>query len=89
MAEVPTPAITFEEDLTVGPLQRAAPPLVVTQHMEPTRRFVILNSQGSYLMNKLTPADQLKHLLLSNSGPDCEEVQAFFKLHKVRQLWRK
>ena len=80
--------MTFEEEATQGPLQRAAPPLVVTQHMEPTRRFVVLNSQGSYLINKFTPADQLKHLLLSNSGPDAEEVQAFFKLHKVEMfLW--
>ena len=64
-------------------MPRAAPPLVVTQHMEPTRRFVLLNSQGSYLMNKLTPAAQLKQLLLTNSGADADEVQAFFKLHKV------
>ena len=35
-------------------------------------------------MNKLTPADQLKQLLLAASGPDTEEVHSFFKLHKVR-----
>ena len=34
-------------------------------------------------MNKLTPADQLKQLLLAGNGPDTEQVQAFFKLHKV------
>ena len=35
------------------------------------------------MINKLTPADQLKTLLLAGHGPDTEDVQSFFKLHKV------
>ncbi|XP_013406007.1 nuclear pore complex protein Nup155 [Lingula anatina] len=61
------------------------PPLVVTQHMEPVRRFVLLTAQGSHLMNKLRPVDQLRQLLLNNNGPDSEEVKAFFKLHRADQ----
>ena len=42
-----------------------------------------ISPQGSYVINKLTPADQLKTLLLAGHGPDTEDVQSFFKLHKV------
>ncbi len=86
LTEVPMHNINYEEEtLGKGPLQRCNPPLVVTQHMEPPRRFVLINSQGSYLMNKLSPADQLKQLLLANNGPNSPEVQAFFKLHQEDQ----
>jgi len=82
LAEVP---MSGEESPSDGPLQRADPPLVVTQHLEPPRQFVILNSQGSCIVNKLSPADQLKQLLLTHGGPEAQQVQAFFKLHKEEQ----
>ena len=38
--------------------------------------------QGSYLLKKLRPVDQLQQLLL-RAGSDSDQVEAFFKLHKV------
>ena len=37
--------------------------------------------QGSYLLTKQEPMDQLRQLLL-NYGPDSEDVKSFFNLHK-------
>ncbi|XP_014679572.1 PREDICTED: nuclear pore complex protein Nup155-like, partial [Priapulus caudatus] len=65
--------------------RRPDPPAVVTQHVFPPRRFVILTRQGSYLFDLLRPVDQLKQLLVRNSGPDCEAVKAFFTLHQEAQ----
>ncbi|XP_070562899.1 nuclear pore complex protein Nup155-like [Ptychodera flava] len=64
------------------PEQLPEPPAVVVQHMLPHRRFVLLSSQGSHLFNVLSPAEQLRQLLLENGGPDNPDVEAFFKLHK-------
>ena len=48
LAELPMSVPQFDTcNNQQGPLQRAEPPLVVIQHMEPTRRFVLLNSQVS------------------------------------------
>ena len=48
LAELPMSVPQFDTwNNQQGPLPRAEPPLVVTQHMEPTRRFVLLNSQVS------------------------------------------
>ncbi|XP_077981190.1 nuclear pore complex protein Nup155-like [Glandiceps talaboti] len=58
------------------------PPAVVTQHVLPFRRFVLLSSQGSHIFDVLSPAEQLRQLLHQNLGPDNADVEAFFKLHK-------
>ena len=42
-----------------------------------------LAPQGSYLLTKQRPVDQLRQLLLT-SGTDSGDVKAFFKLHGVR-----
>ena len=63
------------------PGTKAEPPMVVTQHGQPDRKLVIINSQGSYVFTKESPADQLRHLLLQ-TGPDSEETRAYFNLHK-------
>lgn len=39
--------------------------------------------QGSHILSKLRPVDQLRQLLIDCQGPDAEEVKAFFRLHKV------
>ena len=44
MAEIPTGIPKLEGD-QMGVLPRAEPPLVVTQHMDPERKFVLINSQ--------------------------------------------
>lgn len=36
------------------------------------------------MFHKLRPVDQLRHLLVSNTGGDGEEIERFFKLHQVR-----
>ncbi|KAL4235731.1 hypothetical protein ACF0H5_004123 [Mactra antiquata] len=61
------------------------PPVVVTQHAKPARKFVILSAQGSHIMSKLRPVDQLRQLLIDCQGPDADEVKAFFRLHKIEQ----
>lgn len=61
------------------------PPLLVTQHMEYPRQFVLLSAQGSHIIVKPRPVDQLRQLLLDNNGPDCEAVKTFFSVHKETQ----
>ena len=39
--------------------------------------------QGSHIFHKLRPVDQLRHLLVSGTGGESEEVERFFKLHRV------
>lgn len=46
---------------------------------------VVYLFQGSYVVTRLRPVDQLRQLMLNNSGPDCREVENFFRLHKVCQ----
>ncbi|NXK61143.1 NU155 protein, partial [Sylvietta virens] len=60
-------------------------PVVVQQHMLPPKKFVLLSAQGSFMFNKLRPVDQLRHLLVSNTGGDGEEIERFFKLHQEDQ----
>uniref|UniRef100_A0A8C0USG7 Nuclear pore complex protein Nup155 n=1 Tax=Cyanistes caeruleus TaxID=156563 RepID=A0A8C0USG7_CYACU len=60
-------------------------PVVVQQHMLPPKRFVLLSAQGSFMFHKLRPVDQLRHLLVSNTGGDGEEIERFFKLHQEDQ----
>ncbi|KAK2140069.1 hypothetical protein LSH36_1494g00009 [Paralvinella palmiformis] len=57
------------------------PPAVVTQHMRSNRKFVIINSQGSYILTKQNPSDKLRQLLL-NFGPTSVEVEAYFQRHQ-------
>ncbi|KAK3595250.1 hypothetical protein CHS0354_010857 [Potamilus streckersoni] len=61
------------------------PPVVVSQHAEAPRKLVLLNAQGSYILHKMRPVDQLRQLLIDFQGPDSEEVKAFFRLHKIEQ----
>lgn len=39
--------------------------------------------QGSHIFQKLRPVDQLRHLLVSCAGGESEEIERFFKLHRV------
>lgn len=67
-----------------SPITRhARPPVVVTQHAESPRQLVLLTTHGSYLLTKLRPVDQLRHLLETERGTGGEAVEAFFRLHKV------
>lgn len=43
----------------------------------------IIVFQGSFILRKPRPVDQLYKLLLDNKGPEAEAVKAFFMIHKV------
>lgn len=42
--------------------------------------------KGSHIFQKLRPVDQLRHLLVSCVGGESEEVERFFKLHRVQSI---
>ncbi|KAK7100912.1 nuclear pore complex protein Nup155-like [Littorina saxatilis] len=65
--------------------QRPDPPVVVSQHLESPRRFIILTAQGCQILRKLRPVEQLQSMLMDCGGPDAEEVKAFFRLHRLDQ----
>ena len=44
--------------------------------------MILFYFQGSYILTKQQPVDQLRQQLLSH-GPDSPDVKAYFKLHKV------
>ncbi|XP_050400754.1 nuclear pore complex protein Nup155 isoform X1 [Patella vulgata] len=85
MAEVPWSSIINNDSGRTGRIEKADPPIVVQQHIEPCRRFIILSSQGSHIFQKLRPVEQLQQLLIDSQGPDSEEVKGFFRLHRVEQ----
>uniref|UniRef100_A0A673ZGX3 Nuclear pore complex protein Nup155 n=1 Tax=Salmo trutta TaxID=8032 RepID=A0A673ZGX3_SALTR len=60
-------------------------PVVVQQHNVPPQKFVLLSAKGSHIFHKLRPVDQLRHLLVSGTGGESEEVKRFFKLHREEQ----
>ena len=77
------------EAIQVGEQEAASsptplPPTVVTQHAHPPRQFVLVGTQGSYLISKQRPVDQLQFLLEAGKGGGSDAVGAFFKLHRVR-----
>lgn len=61
------------------------PPLVVTQHVRPPRRFILLTTQGCYVITRLRPVDQLQSLFETSKGAAGDAVQSFFALHKEVQ----
>lgn len=61
------------------------PPLVVRQHAEPPRKYIVLTAQGAHILLKLRPVDILRQLLIDSNGPDGEAVKAFFMLQKEDQ----
>ncbi|KAK9883024.1 hypothetical protein WA026_001236 [Henosepilachna vigintioctopunctata] len=60
-------------------------PLVVRQHYEPPRKYVVLTSQGVHILLKYRPVDLLKQLLLEGRGPDSETVKSFFVIETEDQ----
>uniref|UniRef100_A0A3Q3WJ45 Uncharacterized protein n=1 Tax=Mola mola TaxID=94237 RepID=A0A3Q3WJ45_MOLML len=60
-------------------------PVVVQQHNTPPQKFVLLSAKGSHIFQKLRPVDQLRHLLVSCTGGESEDVERFFKLHREEQ----
>ncbi|KAK6639409.1 hypothetical protein RUM43_007682 [Polyplax serrata] len=61
------------------------PPLVVRQHMEPPRKFVLLTAQGAQVITKLRPVDLLRQFLIESRGPDSEAIKSYFQVQKEEQ----
>ncbi|KAG8179998.1 hypothetical protein JTE90_020953 [Oedothorax gibbosus] len=78
-SKLPVPILKKNTEITCDP------PILVTQHREPSRQFVFLSTQGSFILRKPRPVDQLYKLLLEHKGPDSEAVKAFFMIHKESQ----
>ncbi|XP_075250052.1 nuclear pore complex protein Nup155-like [Convolutriloba macropyga] len=51
---------------------------LVEQFYSEREKFVMLNATSTLLVEKLRPVDQLRELLLDNSGADNDQVQLFF-----------
>ncbi|BFZ16747.1 hypothetical protein BsWGS_19786 [Bradybaena similaris] len=69
----------------ISAISRPDSPAVVTQHVLPPRKFVVLGAQGIHIIQKLRPLEQLRQLMIECGGPDAEQVKAFFRLHKLDQ----
>lgn len=55
------------------------PPLVVRQHYEPAKKFVVLTPQGAEILMISRPVDVLRQLLIDSNGPDSEAVKLYFR----------
>ncbi|XP_077354036.1 nuclear pore complex protein Nup155 isoform X2 [Festucalex cinctus] len=60
-------------------------PVVVLQHSIAPQKFVILSAKGCHIFHKISPVEQLRHLLVSCTGGESEEIERFFKLHREEQ----
>ena len=45
--------------------------------------------QGCHVFYKLRPVDQLRHILEITSDPECEMIEAFFRIYKVSDKSRR
>ncbi|XP_014205239.1 nuclear pore complex protein Nup155 [Copidosoma floridanum] len=61
------------------------PPLLVRQHMEPPRKFILLTAQGAIVLIQMRPVDILRQLLLEQRGPDTDAVRAYFQTQSPEQ----
>lgn len=61
------------------------PPLVVKQHFEERRKFILLTSDGVHIFHKYRPIDQLHLLLMENQGSESPAVRSFFQSTKLTE----
>lgn len=61
------------------------PPLVVRQHADPPKRYVVLTSHSVQIFIKLRPVDLLKQILKDSRGQDTTALKAFFTIQKEAQ----
>ncbi|CAG9854038.1 unnamed protein product [Phyllotreta striolata] len=83
------PALAISEARSASPLQikdvHEAPPLVVRQHAEPPKKYIVLTSHSIQIFIKLRPVDVLKQILKDSHGQDTEALKAFFTIQKEDQ----
>lgn len=53
-------------------------PIIVRQHTEPPRKFVVLTNQGAHIFLKQRPVDILKDILTACAGLDTDPIKTFF-----------
>ena len=61
------------------------PPLIVKQHFEERRKFVLLTSEGVFIFYKQRPIDQLSLILSETQSPDSPVVRSFFQSTKLTE----
>lgn len=61
------------------------PPLIVKQHYEERRKFVLLTSEGVFIIHKQRPIDQLSLLLQETQNPESPAVRSFFQSTKLTE----
>lgn len=76
--------VKYPTNILLQPTQQV-PPLVVRQHSEPPRKYVILTAQGAHIMIKQRPVDLLKQLLLDTRALDTDILKAFFSIQQEEQ----
>ncbi|XP_066922124.1 nuclear pore complex protein Nup155-like [Clytia hemisphaerica] len=61
------------------------PPAIVTEHVHPPRRFILLSAQGSHIITTLRPVEQLQSALSSGYGADSDLIAAYFQQYGTTQ----
>ncbi|XP_056648274.1 nuclear pore complex protein Nup154 [Diorhabda sublineata] len=83
------PALAISEVRSTMPLQlpdnQEAPPLVVRQHAEPPKKYIVLTSHSVQIFIKLRPVDILNQILKDSHGQDTEALKTFFAIQKEDQ----
>ncbi|XP_065180530.1 nuclear pore complex protein Nup155-like [Sycon ciliatum] len=64
---------------------RSEPPLILSQHVKPAPTFVLLTAQGTSIVTKLRPVDQLEQLLVDSAGSDTSALRSFFRLYQAHE----
>lgn len=59
--------------------------MVVRQHAELPKKYVVLTSHGVQIFVKLRPVDILKQILKDSHGQDTEALKTFFLIQKEDQ----
>ncbi|XP_050292883.1 nuclear pore complex protein Nup155 [Anthonomus grandis grandis] len=85
--EGPALALAEVRDHSLGhPLNdQEDPPLVVRQHAEPPKKYVVLTSHSVQIFVKLRPVDLLHQLLKDSRGQDTTALKAFFTIQREAQ----
>ncbi|KAL1505828.1 hypothetical protein ABEB36_005300 [Hypothenemus hampei] len=77
--------VTYPNHLRLNTEYQEEPPLVVRQHMEPPKKYVVLTSHSVQTFIKLRPVDLLKQILKDSHGKDTTALKAFFAIQKQAQ----
>lgn len=59
--------------------------MVVRQHSEEPKKYIVLTSHGIQIFVKLRPVDILKQILKDSHGQDTEALKTFFMIQKEDQ----